>query len=100
MINTTEHFATDFHEFKASTTERTDKMEHLLLENVTEYETVKKRDETTSRVVTKLMMRLVKGDKRKQSTKNHKQPEAYITNNKHEEPFQQNNAHIVPIRRT
>ena len=57
MINVTEHFATDIQEFKASTTEKIDKIEHLLLENVTEYETVKKkekkRDETTSRVVTK-----------------------------------------------
>lgn len=57
MIDVTEHFATDIQEFKASTTERIDKIEHLLLENVTEYETVKKkrkkRDETTSRVVTK-----------------------------------------------
>ena len=58
MINVTEHFATDIQEFKASTTERVDKIEHLLLENVTEYETVKKkrkkkRDETTNRVVTK-----------------------------------------------
>lgn len=56
-MNVTEHFATDIQEFKASTTERIDKIEHLLLENVTEYETVKKkrkkRDETTSRVVTK-----------------------------------------------
>ena len=57
MINVTEHFATDIQEFKASTTEKIDKIEHLLLENVTEYETVKKkekkRDETTNRVVTK-----------------------------------------------
>ena len=58
MINVTEHFATDIQEFKASTTERVDKIEHLLLENVMEYETVKKkkkkkRDETTNRVVTK-----------------------------------------------
>ena len=57
MIDVTEHFATDIQEFKASTTEKIDKIEHLLLENVTEYETVKKkekkRDETTSRVVTK-----------------------------------------------
>ena len=43
MINVTEHFATDIQEFKASTTERVDKIEHLLLENVTEYETVKKK---------------------------------------------------------
>ena len=57
MINVTEHFATDIQEFKASTTERVDKIEHLLLENVMEYETVKKkrkkRDETTNRVVKK-----------------------------------------------
>ena len=43
MINVTEHFATDIQEFKASTTERVDKIEHLLLENVMEYEIVKKK---------------------------------------------------------
>ena len=43
MINVTEHFATDIQELKASTTERVDKIEHLLLENVMEYETVKKK---------------------------------------------------------
>ena len=43
MINVTEHFATDIQEFKASTTERVDKIEHLLLENIMEYETVKKK---------------------------------------------------------
>ena len=42
MINVTEHFATNIQEFKARTTERIDKIEHVLLENVTEYETVKK----------------------------------------------------------
>ena len=39
MINVTEHFATDFQELKSSSTERIDKIERLILENVAEYET-------------------------------------------------------------
>ena len=35
-----------------------------------------------------------------QSTKNHKQPEAYITNNRHEKYLHQNNARIAPTERT
>ena len=34
MINVMGHFVTNFQEFKASTTERIDKIEHLLCENV------------------------------------------------------------------
>ena len=34
MINVTEHFATDFQRFKASTAERIDKIERLIWENV------------------------------------------------------------------
>ena len=33
---------------------------------------------------------------KEQSTKHHKQPEAYITNNQHEDPFQQNSSRMVP----
>ena len=53
MINVMEHFVTDFQEFKASTAERIDKIEHLLCENVMGHDTVQTEDETTSRVVTK-----------------------------------------------
>ena len=41
MINLAEHFATDFQEFKASTTERIDTMEHLIWENIMGHNTVK-----------------------------------------------------------
>ena len=44
MINGTEHFATDFHELKASTAERIDKTEHLIWENVMEHDTTQKED--------------------------------------------------------
>ena len=36
MINVTQHIFTDFQKFKASTTEKIDKIELLILENVTE----------------------------------------------------------------
>ena len=55
MINVTEHFATDIQEFKASTTERVDKIEHLLLENVMEYETVKKKEKKEMKQPTELL---------------------------------------------
>ena len=41
MINFTEHFATYFQEFKASTATRIDRIERLILENVTGHDTVK-----------------------------------------------------------
>ena len=44
MINVTKHFATDFQEFKASTTARIDKTERIILENVTGHGTVKTDD--------------------------------------------------------
>ena len=44
IINVTEHFATDFQEFKTSTIERIDKIELLILENVTGHKTVKIED--------------------------------------------------------
>ena len=37
---------------------------------------------------------------KKQSIKQHKQPEAYITNDQYEEPLEQGKASIVPVRRT
>ena len=40
MINVTEHFATHFQEFKASTTERIDNIEGLIWENVMGHDTV------------------------------------------------------------
>ena len=40
MINVMEHFVTDFQEFKTSTTERIDKIERLLWENVTGHDKV------------------------------------------------------------
>ena len=40
MINVTEHFVTDFQQFKASTAERIDKTERLLWENVTGHDAV------------------------------------------------------------
>ena len=40
MINVMENFVTDFQEFKASTAERTDKIDRLLWENVTGHDTV------------------------------------------------------------
>ena len=44
MINVLEHIATDFQGFKASTTERVDKIEHLTLENVRRHDKVKTED--------------------------------------------------------
>ena len=44
MINVTEHFATDFQEFKASTAGRIDKIERLIWENVMEHDTVQTDD--------------------------------------------------------
>ena len=41
MINLVEHFAFDFQELKASTSERIDTMEHLIWENVMGQDTVK-----------------------------------------------------------
>ena len=43
-------------------------------------------------------MHLVKEDKKKQSTKRNKQPEAYITDEQYEEPLEQREARIVPGR--
>ena len=40
----TEHFATDFQEFKASTAERIDKIERLIWENVMRHNTVQTED--------------------------------------------------------
>ena len=40
MINVLEHFATDLKQFKASTAERIDQIERLLLENVLGHDTV------------------------------------------------------------
>ena len=53
MVNVMDQFATDFQEFKASTTERRDKIEHLLWENVTGHDAVQTRYEAMDRVVTK-----------------------------------------------
>ena len=44
MINVTEHFATDFQEFKVSTGERIDKIERLIWENVMVHDTVQTED--------------------------------------------------------
>ena len=44
MINVTEHFATDFQQFKASTIEIIDKIECLKWENVTRHDTVQTED--------------------------------------------------------
>ena len=40
----TEHFATDFQEFKASTAERIDKIERLIWSNVRGHDTVQTED--------------------------------------------------------
>ena len=40
MINVMDDFVTDFREFKASTAEKIDKIEHLSWENVMEHDTV------------------------------------------------------------
>ena len=42
--NVTEHFATDFQEFKASNAERIDKIERLIWENVMVHDTVPTED--------------------------------------------------------
>ena len=39
-----DHFATDFQEFKVSSAERMDNVEHLILENITEHGTLKTKD--------------------------------------------------------
>ena len=44
MINVLEHFATDLKQFKASTAERIDQIERLLLENVLGHDTVQTED--------------------------------------------------------
>ena len=44
MNNVMEHFVTDFQEFKASTAERIDKIEHLLCEDVKGHDTVQTED--------------------------------------------------------
>ena len=44
MINITEHFATDFQEFKASITEKIDKIQLFIWENVMCYDTVQTED--------------------------------------------------------
>ena len=44
MSNLTEHFATDFLEFKASTAEMIDKIERLIWENVMGHDTVQIED--------------------------------------------------------
>ena len=44
MINVTEHFVTDFQEFKTRTAERIDKIEHLLCDNVMGHDTVQTKD--------------------------------------------------------
>ena len=44
MINVTEHFASDFQEFKASTAERINKIERLIWENVIGHDTVQTED--------------------------------------------------------
>ena len=51
MINVTEHFATDFQELKSSSTERIDKIERLILENVAEYETKDMKHEVKTKVM-------------------------------------------------
>ena len=44
MVNVTEHFASDFQEFKASTAERINKIERLIWENVIGHVTVQTED--------------------------------------------------------
>ena len=44
MINVTEHFAFNFQEFKASTAEKIDKIEHLIWENVMGHDAVKTKN--------------------------------------------------------
>ena len=44
MINVTEHFANNFQEFKTSIVESIDKIEHLILENVSGHDTVQTED--------------------------------------------------------
>ena len=44
MINVTEHFATDFQEFKASTAETMNKIERLIWRNVMGHDTVQTED--------------------------------------------------------
>ena len=184
IINVTEHFVTDFQEFKTNTSERIDKIECLVLENVTGYDTVNTEDmkqqvellkyknnrlrmesESLPQIIELLSVQQIntseicdnvvketgksmkkklnrqhdyrtppsnsietlpikeyqgkpestdednsmlplfnqatsKRGQKKQSTKHHKQPEVYNTNNKHEEPLKQRTAHIVLGKRT
>ena len=44
MINVTVHFATNFQQFKASTVKRIDRIERLILKNVTGHDTVRTED--------------------------------------------------------
>ena len=44
MINVTEHFASDFQEFKASTAERINKIERIIWKNVIGHDTVQTED--------------------------------------------------------
>ena len=44
MVNVTEHFASDFQEFKASTAERINKIERIIWENVIGHDTVQAED--------------------------------------------------------
>ena len=44
MINVTVHFATNFQQFKASTVKRIDRIDRLILKNVTGHDTVKTED--------------------------------------------------------
>ena len=46
------------------------------------------------------IIHLVKEDKKKQSPRRNKQPEAYIINNQYEEPLAQRKTRIGPGRRT
>ena len=46
------------------------------------------------------IIHLVKEDKKKQSPRHNKQPEAYITNNQYDEPLVQRKTRIVPGSRT
>ena len=46
------------------------------------------------------IIQLVKEDKKKQSPRHNKQPEAYITNNQYKKPLVRRKTRIVPGRRT
>ena len=57
MINVMEHFVTDFQEFKASNTEKIDKIERLSGENIMGHETVQTK--YTKQQVQLLKMKLI-----------------------------------------